>query len=181
MEQETETSAAPAGKIQFCLPAWRQITQDPWVLEVVKDHPGSLGSGGGEGLPIRTGTNPLPEQPSNISGQVSSRAPNNRSRSPSIIDQRGSKDGKAIKQSIYQQAISDPQKGRVNVTCDQLETPQQIHSQPALQDGGDSLSKGATKRRRLDVLSRPKGCLPLGSNRRAPQEIPLIHMRRHHL
>jgi len=38
VEQETETSVAPAGKIQFCLPAWRQITQDPWVLEVVKGY-----------------------------------------------------------------------------------------------------------------------------------------------
>jgi len=41
MEQETKMSLTPAGKIQFCLPAWRKI----------------LGSGGGEGLPTRTGTN----------------------------------------------------------------------------------------------------------------------------
>jgi len=38
VEQETEASVSPAGKIQFCLPIWRQITQDPWVLEVVNGN-----------------------------------------------------------------------------------------------------------------------------------------------
>jgi len=35
------------------------------------DHPGSLSSGSGEGLPTRTGANPLPDQPSNIRNQAS--------------------------------------------------------------------------------------------------------------
>ena len=34
----TKKQLTPAGKIQFCLPAWQQITQDPWVLEVVKGY-----------------------------------------------------------------------------------------------------------------------------------------------
>ena len=38
---------------------------------------GSLGSGGGEGLPVGTGTNPLPDQPGNISGQISNGTPGN--------------------------------------------------------------------------------------------------------
>jgi len=38
VEQKDKTELVPAGRIQFCLPAWEQITQDPWVLEVVKGY-----------------------------------------------------------------------------------------------------------------------------------------------
>ena len=38
MEQETETDLVTAGKIRFCLTAWKGITQDPWVLGVVKGY-----------------------------------------------------------------------------------------------------------------------------------------------
>ena len=38
MEQKTETDLVAAGKIRFCLTAWKGITQDPWVLGVVKGY-----------------------------------------------------------------------------------------------------------------------------------------------
>ena len=38
VEQETETDLVGAGKIRFCLTAWKGITQDPWVLGVVKGY-----------------------------------------------------------------------------------------------------------------------------------------------
>lgn len=38
VKQKTKTELVPAGRIQFCLPPWEQITLDPWVLEVVKGH-----------------------------------------------------------------------------------------------------------------------------------------------
>ena len=38
MEQETKTVLVSAGKIRFCLTAWKGISQDPWVLGVVKGY-----------------------------------------------------------------------------------------------------------------------------------------------
>ena len=38
MEQEAKTDLVTAGKVRLCLTAWKVITQDPWVLGVVKGY-----------------------------------------------------------------------------------------------------------------------------------------------
>ena len=145
------------------------------------NHPRPLGSGSGEGLPVRTGTKPLPDKPNNISGQIPIRTPGNRSRSPSTAGQGCSEEGSLAKRPIHQQTVCGSQKRWILAPSDQSKTPQLAHEQPTLQDGGDPQSERTVKERGLDVLSRPKGCLPLSTHRGESQEVPSVHMGRHHL
>ena len=147
------------------------------------NYPGSLGSGSGEGLLVRTGTSPLPGEPSSISGQISNRTQGNGSRSLSTAGQGCSEKGSLAKRPIHQQAVCGPQKGWIFASSDQPETPQFTRGQPTFQNGGNPQSEGIAegRGRGLDVLSRSKGCLPLSSHCRESQEIPSVHMGRHHL
>ena len=145
------------------------------------NYPGSLGSGSGEGLPVKTGTSPLPGEPSSIGSQIPNRTQGNGSRSSRTPGQGCSEKGSLAKQSIHQHAVCSPQKGWIFASSDQPETPQFTHGQPTFQNGGNPQSEGIAEGRGLDVLGRSKGCLPLSSHCRESQEIPSVHMVRHHL
>ena len=145
------------------------------------NYPGSLGSGSGEGLPVRVGTSPLPGESSSISGQIPNRTQGNGSRNSSTAGQGCSEKGSLTKRPIHQQAVCSLQKGWIFASSDQPETPQFIHGQPTFQNGGNPQSEGIAEGRGLDVLGRSKGCLPLSSHCRESQKIPLVCMGRHHL
>ena len=145
------------------------------------NYPGSLGSGSGEGLPVRTGTSPLPGESSSISSQIPNRTQGNGSRNSSTAGQGCSEKGSLTKRPIHQQAVCSPQKGRIFASSDQPETPQFTHGQPTFQNGGNPQSEGIAEGRGLDVLGRSKGCLPLSSHCRESQKIPSVRMGRHHL
>ena len=103
------------------------------------NHSGSLGSGGGEGLPVGTGTNPLPDQPGNIG------------RNPSTTGQKGSEKGSLTEQTIHQQALRDPKKGWIIAPSDQPQASQHLH--------GHQHFKMEGFRRRRSRYEKETGCV----------------------
>ena len=90
--------------VQFCQPAWSQVTSDPWVLEMVKGYQLGL---------IQT-----PVQIGSVLSKASSGMAGNKCRNPGSASKAGHNSGTTMYRPVHQQAVCDPEERRVTMSCD---------------------------------------------------------------
>ena len=94
------------------------------------------------------------------------------------VGQRCHKEGGALPRTVYQQALSDSQEGRILLTCGESEASELVHYQGSLQDGRDQHAEGSVAGKRLDGIHRFEGCVPLSGSESRTQEVPPLCLGR---
>ena len=135
------------------------------------DYTRSVGSGSGEGLPVRTSTDTLPDQHNNVCSQILGRAPGNRGGGAGTNSQRSDKEGSTSDGAIHKQTLRDSKEGWITLASSKSETPQSVHGKTPLQNGGNLQGEGVVKRRKLDVLGGLERCIPFSTCGQASQEV----------
>ena len=149
-----------AGRISHCMCNWKQITSDPWTLQVV------------QGYHIEWSRQPF---------QISPAITSVKSGEGSIL--------------VMEEVQSLLQKGavvRVGTVCEQIvlggkegwilppsgepATTKLLCEETPLQNGRVRDDQGSAAGRRLDVLTGPKGRIPVSISVQGGQEIPVIYL-----
>ena len=159
-----ETSRPVGGRLFYFSHNWKQITDDPWVLDTVT------------GLKLRFTHTPPPRVPRNTPRLSQDRENiGNRVRGPQ--SQGGHYQGTSRGRSgVYQPNVCGTKGGWGMEASDRSQGPQPLCCVPPLQDGVHPHNQGTGQPRRPAPETRLEGCVPLGTNPPKPQEIPQVPM-----
>ena len=154
-----------AERVSSCVEAWRNLTRDPWILEVVEGYQLELESH--QNQPTCSNTVRANEQNTTDACRGGSTNP------PAEDGNRGSA---SIPGPVCEPNFCNSQEGRFSPPSVQSETIEPVHQEGAFQDGGYDDSERIGAEARLVLHNRSERCVSLGSNSQRSQEVPQVYM-----